>query len=163
MDQQLQKGRVMTETLKLTKKGAATRSRIVAAAAELMFVNGVAGTTLEQVRDAAGVSSSQIYHYFDDKDALVRAVVEYQNDAVVGEQEAAFASLDSVAGLRRWSDAVVAHQRRISCTGGCPIAALGSQLGELDHDARSGVATGFHRWQTAIRQGFDAMQENGTL
>jgi TetR/AcrR family transcriptional regulator, transcriptional repressor for nem operon len=153
----------MAETLKLTRKGAATRGRIVEAAAELMFVNGVAGTTLDQVRDAAGVSSSQIYHYFDDKDALVRAVVDYQNDAVVGEQEAAFASLDSVAALRRWSDSVVAHQQRISCTGGCPIGALGSQLGELDHDARSGVATGFHRWQTAIRRGFDAMQKNGTL
>src|SRR5690348_4896081 len=115
----------MTETLKLTKKGAATRERIVGAAAELMFVNGVAGTRLDQVRDAAGVSSSQIYHYFDDKDALVRAVVEYQNNAVVGEQEAAFASLDSIAALRRWSEALVAHQQRISCAGGCPIGALG--------------------------------------
>jgi TetR/AcrR family transcriptional repressor of nem operon len=153
----------MTETLKLTRKGAATRGRIVEAAAELMFVNGVAGTTLEQVRDAAGVSSSQIYHYFVDKDALVRAVVEYQNDAVVGEQENAFAALDSIAALRAWGDAVVAHQQRLSCTGGCPIAALGSQLGELDHDARSGVSAGFHRWQAAIRRGFDAMQANGTL
>ncbi len=153
----------MAKTIKLTKKGTETRGRIVEAAAELMFVHGVAGTTLDQVRDAAVVSSSQIYHYFDDKDALVRAVVDYQNDAVVGEQEAAFASLDSVAALRRWSEAVVAHQERISCTGGCPIAALGSQLGELDHDTRSGVATGFHRWQAAIRRGFDAMQGNGTL
>ncbi len=153
----------MTETLGLTRKGAATRGRIVEAAAELMFVNGVAGTTLDQVRDAAGVSSSQIYHYFDGKDALVRAVVEYQNEAVVGEQEAAFASLDSIVALRAWSDAVVAHQQRLSCTGGCPIGALGSQLGELDHDARSGVAAGFHRWQAAIHHGFSAMQENGAL
>jgi AcrR family transcriptional regulator len=164
MDQQLQKKRgVMVETLKLTKKGAVTRGRIVEAAAELMFVRGVAGTTLDQVRDSAGVSSSQIYHYFADKDALVRAVVDYQNDAVVGEQETAFAELDSVDALRRWSDQIVAHQERLNCTGGCPVAALGSQLGELDHDARSGVSTGFHRWQIAIRRGFIAMQDNGAL
>jgi TetR/AcrR family transcriptional repressor of nem operon len=153
----------MTETLKLTKKGAATRGRIVEAAAELMFVRGVAGTTLDQVREAAGVSSSQIYHYFADKDALVGAVVDYQNETVVGEQEAAFASLDTVAALRAWSDAVVAHQQRLDCMGGCPVGALGSQLGELDHDARSGVSAGFHRWQAAIRTGFAAMQDNGTL
>lgn len=153
----------MTATLKLTKKGTATRGRIVEAAAELMFVNGVAGSTLEHVRDAAGVSSSQIYHYFADKDALVTAVVEYQNNAVVGEQEDAFATLDNIAALRAWGDAVVAHQQRINCTGGCPIAALGSQLGELDHDARSGVSAGFHRWQAAILQGLVAMQTNGTL
>jgi TetR/AcrR family transcriptional repressor of nem operon len=153
----------MTETPKVTKKGAATRRRIVEAAAELMFVHGVAGTTLDQVRDAAGVSSSQIYHYFADKDALVRAVVDYQNEAVVGEQEAAFAALDNIAALHAWGDAMVAHQQRLHCTGGCPVGALGSQLGELDHDARSGVSAGFHRWQAAIRQGFSAMQDNGTL
>ena len=149
--------------VKLTAKGAATRHRIVEAAADLMFVNGVAGTTLDQVRDQAGVSSSQIYHYFADKDALVRAVVDFQNEAVVSEQENAFAHLDSIAALRAWSEAVVAHQRRAQCQGGCPIGALGSQLGELDHDARSGVAAGFHRWQAAIRHGFDAMLANGTL
>jgi TetR/AcrR family transcriptional repressor of nem operon len=153
----------MTETLRLTKKGAATRGRVVEAAAELMFVHGVAGTTLDQVRDAAGVSSSQIYHYFADKDALVRAVVDYQNDAVVGEQEAALAGLDTIAALRAWADAMVAHQQRLHCTGGCPVGALGSQLGELDHDARSGVSAGFHRWQAAIRRGLSAMQGNGTL
>ena len=36
-----------------------TRDRIVAAAAELMFEGGVAGTTMEMVRAAARVSSSQ--------------------------------------------------------------------------------------------------------
>jgi TetR/AcrR family transcriptional repressor of nem operon len=152
-----------TTTLKLTPKGAATRARIVEAAAELMFVNGVAGSTLEQVRDEAGVSSSQIYHYFADKDSLVRAVIDYQNEAVVAPQEDAFAALDSVAALRAWRDEVIAHQARLSCRGGCPIAALGTQLGELDHDARSGVSAGFHRWQAAIRQGFLGMQANGTL
>jgi TetR/AcrR family transcriptional repressor of nem operon len=164
MDQQLQKrGRVSATAVKLTAKGATTRRRIVEAAADLMFIHGVAGTTLDQVRDEAGVSSSQIYHYFTDKDALVRAVIDFQNDAVVSEQESAFAELDTIAALRAWGDAVVAHQRRVQCQGGCPIGALGSQLGELDHDARSGVAAGFHRWQAAIRRGFESMLANGTL
>jgi len=56
---------------KLTPRGRVTRQRIVAAAAELMFKDGVAGTTLDDVKDAAGVSSSQIYHYFADKDDLL--------------------------------------------------------------------------------------------
>ena len=42
---------------KLTSKGAQTRERIVAAAAELMFEGGVAGTTLEMVRAAARVAA----------------------------------------------------------------------------------------------------------
>ena len=56
----------------------------MAAAAELILKAGVAGTTMEDVRAAAGVSSSQIYHYFADKHALVNAVIDRQADAIVG-------------------------------------------------------------------------------
>ncbi len=49
---------------RLTRKGAETRARIVDAAAELIYQQGVARTTVEEVRDGAHVSSSQLYHYF---------------------------------------------------------------------------------------------------
>ena len=35
----------------------------------------MAGTTLDDVKAAAGVSGSQMYHYFPDKDELVQAVI----------------------------------------------------------------------------------------
>jgi TetR/AcrR family transcriptional repressor of nem operon len=164
MEAQIQNlGVVVTAQSTLTNKGLATRERIVAAAAELMFMRGVAGTTLEQVREAAQVSSSQIYHYFADKDALVHAVVDYQNDAVVGPQEGPLGSLNSVADLRAWRDHIVSHQRRIHCQGGCPIGALGSELGELDHDVRTGVSAGLHRWQAALHRGYYGMRESDEL
>src|SRR5271167_868439 len=71
----------------LTRKGQETRQRIVDAAAGLIFRQGVAHTTIEDVRAAADVSSSQLYHYFDDKPALVRAVVDHQADTMIGGQE----------------------------------------------------------------------------
>ena len=150
-------------TTRLTAKGVATRDRIVAAAAELMFLRGVAGTTMEHVREAAQVSSSQIYHYFGDKDALVHAVVDYQNNAVVGAQEADLDTLASIDGLRAWRDRLVQLQARMQCQGGGPIAALGSELGELDHDVRTGVAAGFHRWDAALHGGYARMQNSGRL
>jgi hypothetical protein len=55
----------------LTRKGQETRQRIVDAAAGLIFRQGVAHTTIDDVRAAADVSSSQLYHYFEDKTALV--------------------------------------------------------------------------------------------
>jgi len=150
-------------TGKLTSKGALTRGRIVTSAAELMFENGVAGTTMEDVRAAAGVSSSQVYHYFADKSALVRAVIEYQDERVVGGQEPMLARLDSVAGLRVWRDFLVAHQRQLQCRGGCPIGSLGSEVAETDPKARAVVATAFRRWESGIREGFLAMSERGEL
>src|SRR6185437_16791702 len=71
---------------RLTRKGKATRARIVAAAAQLIYEQGVGAATLEEVRAAARVSGSQIYHYFSDKQALLLAVIEYQTDAVLGLQ-----------------------------------------------------------------------------
>ena len=147
----------------LTRKGRETRRRIVAVAAELMFDQGVAGTTVEQVRAAAGVSSSQIYHYFCDKDALVREVIEYQNETIVGGQEPMLANLDTLAGLRAWRDFLVERQRQLGCRGGCPIGSLGSELAEADPGARAAVAAGFARWEAGIRGGLRAMHSRGDL
>ncbi len=85
---------------RLTRKGAETRARIVDAAAELIYQQGVAGTTIEEVRDGAHVSSSQLYHYFEDKPALVRAVIERQAERAIDTQERF--DLSSLDGLREW-------------------------------------------------------------
>ena len=74
---------------RLTAKGERTRARIVAAAARLIYEHGVASTTLDDVKAAAGVSGSQMYHYFPDKDDLVQAVISYQADVIAGNQRQA--------------------------------------------------------------------------
>jgi AcrR family transcriptional regulator len=148
---------------KLTRKGAETRDRIVVAAAELMFEHGVSGTTLEHVRDAAAVSSSQIYHYFADKDALIRAVIAYQSETIVGGQEPMFAQLDTVEGFQDWRDFLVAHQRQLGCRGGCPLGSLGSELAETNPIARADVAAALLRWESGIRSGLQAMADSGRL
>ena len=83
----------------LTRRGRETRQRIVAAA-ELMFENGVAETTLEDIRAAAGVSASGLAsavewwlagceRQADDEPAAV---------ALVGHRELTLVCLDDPAG-----------------------------------------------------------------
>lgn len=148
---------------RLTARGAETRLRIVAAAAQLMFDKGVAETTLEDIRAAAEVSGSQVYHYFADKNALVLAVIEYQTDMVLATQSEHLDNLDSVSGLRAWRDLIVDHQRRLHCRGGCPIGALGAEVAETDDVARVAVAQGLRRWESRIRDGISKMHERGEL
>jgi TetR/AcrR family transcriptional regulator, transcriptional repressor for nem operon len=148
---------------KLTPKGTATRRRIVVAAANLIFEQGAGGTTLEQIRAAAGVSSSQIYHYFADKAALIQAVIAYHNETIVGGQEPLLAQLDTLSGLRAWRDFLVEHQRQLGCRGGCPIGSLGSELAEINRQARVDVAAAFARWEAGIRGGLRAMYSRGDL
>jgi TetR/AcrR family transcriptional regulator, transcriptional repressor for nem operon len=146
---------------RLTRKGAATRSRIVDAAAGLISQQGVARTTVEEVRDGAGVSSSQLYHYFDDKPALVRAVIERQAEMMIATQERF--DLSSLDGLREWRDFVVDHARDTGCRGACPLGSLGSALAETDPEARAVVAASFKRWEASIMAGLLRMHALGRL
>ncbi len=148
---------------RLTRKGQATRDRIVEAAAGLMFRQGVAGTTTEQVQAAAGVSASQIFHYFDDKRALVRAVIAYQADAVLTTQQPLLGRLDSMDALRAWADQFVGIEEQLEYQGGCPLGSLGGELAETDVAARRDVARGFARWEEAIRDGLRTMYVRGDL
>jgi TetR/AcrR family transcriptional regulator, transcriptional repressor for nem operon len=148
---------------RITRRGRETRQRIVSAAAVLMFEHGVAETTLEDIRAAAEVSGSQVYHYFDDKQALVRAVIDYQTDAVLDSQSDHLDALDTMAGLRAWRDFIVEHQRQLQCRGGCPIGALGAEVAETDSAARMAVAGGMRRWEQRIRDGLRTMQTQGDL
>lgn len=151
------------EGARLTRKGQATRARIVDAAAQLMYERGVTEATLEDVRAAAGVSGSQIYHYFADKQALLLAVIERQTEAVLELQAPLVERLDSLEGLHAWRDTLVEYQRRMQCRGGCPIGSIGSEVAENNPEARLAVASSFLRWEGAIRQGLAAMHARGEL
>jgi TetR/AcrR family transcriptional regulator, transcriptional repressor for nem operon len=149
---------------RLTAKGRATRARIVAAAAALVFERGVAGTSIEDVRQAAGVSGSQMTHYFPDKRSLIRSVVAWQADAVAElHRHPALGHLDSLDALQGWADLIVAGQRQAGCRGGCSFGSLVSPLAETDADTRADLAAGFERWKGLLRDGLAAMRDRGGL
>jgi TetR/AcrR family transcriptional repressor of nem operon len=150
---------------RLTRKGQATRDRIVATSSELMHRHGVAAVSTEDVQRAADVSPSQLYHYFGDRRSLIRAVIARQTQAVLDCQLPLLdrVRLDDFEALDAWRDAVVGMQREIGCEGGCPMGVLAGQLAESDPAARADLAAGFARWETAIREGLDAMRARGEL
>jgi AcrR family transcriptional regulator len=146
---------------RLTAKGERTRTRIVEAAARLIYEHGVAGTTLDDVKAAAGVSGSQMYHYFPDKDELVQAVISHQADVIARNQR--HADLGSAEGLRAWRDMVIAQAKSEEGKGGCPLGSLAGQLAETDPHARALLADGFGQWQTAIGEGLRGLHQAGQL
>jgi TetR/AcrR family transcriptional repressor of nem operon len=144
----------------LTAKGARTRARIVEEAAALIHKHGVAGATLEDVKVAAEVSGSQMYHYFPDKNDLVQAVIDFQADNIVKRNTHA---LDSANGVEAWRKMVIAAARRTQAKGGCQLGSLGSQLAESDPEARALIAAGFVQWAAAISDGLQSLHAEGRL
>jgi AcrR family transcriptional regulator len=146
---------------RLTARGIATKTRIVEAAADLVGNGGVYATSLDDVMAASAVSKSQLYHYFDDKDDLVREVIAVQTERVLAVHRPVFSTLDSLPALRRWRNAIVEMTGAAHCRGGCPIGSLASELSDQSETARSAIADSFDAWQTLIADGLRLMAQRG--
>jgi TetR/AcrR family transcriptional repressor of nem operon len=147
----------------LTAKGRSTRARIVQAAAELVAEKGASAMSLDDVCERAHASRSQLYHYFEDRDDLVRAVINATTDSVLLAQDGLLDRLDSWSGIDRWFRALVTLQQEREARGDCPIGSLVGQLAERDPGARENLADGFERWEGHLREGLERMQERGRL
>src|SRR3954452_5784897 len=58
------------------EKKAQTRERLIEAAARVFAEKGFAATSLDEVADAAGLTKGAVYSNFENKEDLVRAVLE---------------------------------------------------------------------------------------
>jgi TetR/AcrR family transcriptional regulator, transcriptional repressor for nem operon len=148
---------------RLTRKGQATRDRIVQAATDLIAERGVAGVSTEDVRKAAGVSGSQLYHYFDSKQALIRAVITRQADAEPVPGRPIMGALDSLEALRAWADAAIERQEQNGGRGECTLDSLAAELSVGDDDSREDLSNGLQRWQSLLHDGLLAMRDREEL
>ena len=148
----------------LTRKGRATRARIVKTAADLIFERGVAGTSIDDVRREAKVSGSQMSHYFQDKRSLVHAVIGYQLDTVLDfHTQPELGKLDSFEALRLWADLTIEKTLKQNVEGGCSFGSLAGELAESDPRTRADLAAGYDRWARILRSGLAAMRRRGDL
>jgi AcrR family transcriptional regulator len=137
-----------------------TCARLGVAIRAIVRNRGVAGTTLEDVKVAAEVSGSQMYHYFPDKNELVQAVIDYQAETIVDRNRQA---LSTANGVEAWRNMVITAAKRTKAKGGCQLGSLVGQLAESDPEARAHIAAGFDQWSGAISDGLRALHADGTL
>lgn len=147
----------------LTTRGAATRTRILRTAADLMYDHGVDGTTLDAVRLASGTSKSQLYRHFSDKDALVRGVVSLRASEILGQQRQRLLELDSMRGLELWRDAILQRDAARGLLHGCELGSLANELADHSEEARVALAGHFQAWERLLADGIERMRTNGTL
>ena len=70
----------------MSKRGEATKTRIVSAAWDLFYEQGYENTTVDDIVEHSGTSKGSFYHYFDSKDALLGSLA-YLFDRRYGELE----------------------------------------------------------------------------
>jgi TetR/AcrR family transcriptional regulator, transcriptional repressor for nem operon len=145
-----------------TERGRQSRDRIVEAAADLVADRGVEGTGIDHVLAAAGASKSQLYHYFADKDDLVRAVIARRYEQLIDAQAPLLAKLDTWAAIRRWLDLFV-DQTEATGHRGCPIGTLANELADRDDAARADLTECFAAWEGYLVDGLTHMRDRGDL
>jgi AcrR family transcriptional regulator len=153
----------VSSTTKLTPKGAATRARIVEAAADHILAHGVGGTSLDDIREGTATSKSQLFHYFPGgKTDLVAAIASFQSARVLEAQRPFLDTLDTWEAWEGWRKAVVAHYGS-QAHWGCPIGALASELIASDPALSDEVAAYMDRWRGYLQAGVTRMQAAGLL
>jgi TetR/AcrR family transcriptional repressor of nem operon len=133
----------------MTRRGRASRERIVERAAELFAEHGIAATTVDEVLAAAGAGKGQFYHYFSGRDELAAAAVGFRCTQVVAGLTQALGGVSSLAGLEQALASFAAGFEQAGMPG-CPIGTLATEIADHNEAARLQAAAGFDAWERLL-------------
>lgn len=136
------------------KPAISTRDRLIESARFLFWERGYAGTSMAELLAHAEVNSGSFYHFFDSKEALLRAVLEQYMDLLHPMVvDPAFAT--TVKPLERIFAILAGYRERIlvtHCTFGCPIGRLALEIDPENAPAHTLLARNFQGWIAAVRE-----------
>jgi TetR/AcrR family transcriptional regulator, transcriptional repressor for nem operon len=145
-----------------TRRGRASRARIVERAAELFAERGVAATSLDEVLAAAGAGKGQFYHYFRSRDELTAAAVGHRCRQAVARLTQALGGVSSLTGLEQALAGFVGGFEQMGMPG-CPIGTLATEVAGRNEDARMQAAAGFDAWERLLTDALERMRQHGEL
>ncbi len=142
------------------KNIASTRDRLIDSARLLFWERGFAGTSMADLLMHSHVNSGSFYHFFDSKEALLRAVLE-QYIALLRPMvvDPAFSAVPQP--LERIFAILAGYRRRIlatDCQYGCPIGRLALEIDPENAPAHTLIAQNFQGWIDAVRECLLEMQ-----
>ena len=146
-----------------TTKGKNTRNRLLETATMLFHRKSVNGVSIDEVLMASKTGKGQFYHYFANKEHLVREVLKGQIQIFIGDQEQVLDNLDSLSDLAEWFASIRAWHENQNRWDGCPIGCMAAELDPQDDDLCNLLRAAFDGWEQPIAQCFRRMQRRGEL
>ena len=146
-----------------TARGLQTRSRILDSASNLFYVKGVNATTLDDIRTASSTSKSQLYNHFPDKTALIHAAIDSTSTFVLNREEQRLKGVRTLAGLRRWRDALVQANALQDGSYGCALGGMSIELSDNDEQSRQALAATFAAWEKMLIDAIRRLRDLGIL
>ncbi len=144
----------------MSKPQNSTRDRLIDSARFLFWERGFAGTSMSELLAHAEVNSGSFYHFFDSKEALLRAVLEgYLRLLRPMVVDPAFASVTEP--VARIFAILSGYRERIvvtECRYGCPLGRLALEIDPENAPAHTLIAQNFRGWIEAVRECLEAMK-----
>jgi AcrR family transcriptional regulator len=130
-----------------------TRERLIHSALYLFWERGFAGTSMADLLAHAGVNSGSFYHFFESKEALLKAVLEEYLKGL-GPQVVDPAFRQARDPLERIFAILAGYRGRIlqtHCQYGCPLGRLALEIDPENRPAHRLIAENFRGWISAVR------------
>ncbi|MGC2673997.1 MAG: TetR/AcrR family transcriptional regulator [Candidatus Acidiferrum sp.] len=138
-----------------------TRARLIDSARYLFWERGFAGTSMADLLVHAGVNSGSFYHFFESKEALLRAVLEAYLKALRPMiVDPAFARTDEAVG--RIFAILAGYRERIvqtDCKYGCPLGRLALEIDPQNGPAHKLIAENFQNWIGVVRECIEQVKD----
>jgi AcrR family transcriptional regulator len=147
----------MASSLWQVQKSSATRERLIHSALYLFWERGFAGTSMSDLLAHANANSGSFYHFFESKEALLKAVLEEYLGAL-GPQIVEPATQAAKDPIERIFAILAGYRLRIlstNCQYGCPLGRLALEIDPENRPAHALIAENFRGWIGAVRACLD--------
>jgi TetR/AcrR family transcriptional regulator, transcriptional repressor for nem operon len=138
-----------------------TRDRLIESARYLFWERGFGGTSMADLLSHAGVNSGSFYHFFESKEALLKAVLQqYLHALKPVVVDPAFARTgDPVARIFAILGGYRERILQTECRYGCPIGRLALEIDPENRPAHKLIAQNFQSWIDVVRSCIEQVKD----
>lgn len=129
----------------------------------LFHIKGVHETGLDEILKVSGTGKGQFYHYFKDKDDLIRQVLIHFAERLRSGQIPLKQDLRTWDDLEGWFRFFIEAQKGMACERNCPVATIATDLGQSQDSIRREAVAILDAARDALTRFFELKKAEGEL
>lgn len=142
-----------------------TQNKIIEKAERLLWHKGYEATSLNDVVSKAGVSKGAFFHYYPNKQAISKDVIDkYATEQFIAKLDKAASSSNSIKnGLFNWVSDVFESFKSEEFKGGCLLGNLALEMSDTNDHAREVIKGHFLELENKLTSYIRPLQDENKL
>ena len=142
-----------------------TRAVLLRRGIEMLTMQGISPTALNEILKSSGIPKGSFYHYFKSKDAFIAEALDAYADYFARKLTRHFSNsaLSPLARLGAFVDDACVGMQRFEFSRGCLVGNLGQEISSLDEPLRQRVEDIFRDWECRLQVCLSEAIQSGEL